>query len=223
MFLSSSIPHTIFAGSIGIPDTMLLMLLALMVFGPRRLPEIGRQIGKLMYEFRKISNDFKFQMEEELRISEEIERQRQVSAATAVAEIPHLPPPEPVFATDTYTVESPSVSLPPQESSTAVPEPFQPEPSQPEPSQPETSRPSSAPLSVPASDTGFPTIQPPTQGGVVPRAFRGLIPATPATTAQAEPATEPPTDTAATSESVTTHIQNLPQNLHPDQPQEQHG
>ena len=49
------------------PDTLILMVLALVVFGPRRLPKIGRQIGKLMYEFRKASNDFKFQMEEELR------------------------------------------------------------------------------------------------------------------------------------------------------------
>lgn len=215
MFLPSSIPPTIFADSIGIPDTMLLMLLALMVFGPRRLPEIGRQIGKLMYEFRKISNDFKFQMEEELRISEEIERQRQVSAATAVAEIPHLPPPEPVFATapDSIAVESSSGSLPPQESSIVVPEPSQPEPYEPEP----------APLSVPAPDTGFPTIQPPTQGGVVPRAFRGLIPATPSTTAQAEPVPEPSMASDAAPEPVNTQIQNLSPNLHPDQPQEQHG
>ena len=66
--------------SIGIPDTLFLMLLALVVFGPRRLPEIGRQIGKLMYEFRKVSNDFKFQMEEELRASEEAERLRKIQA-----------------------------------------------------------------------------------------------------------------------------------------------
>ena len=52
-------------------DTLILMVLALVVFGPRRLPQIGRQIGKLMYEFRKASNDFKFQMEEELRHAEE--------------------------------------------------------------------------------------------------------------------------------------------------------
>ncbi len=55
-------------------DTLILGVLALVVFGPRRLPEIGRQIGKLMYEVRKASNDFKFQMEEELRKSEENDR-----------------------------------------------------------------------------------------------------------------------------------------------------
>lgn len=74
------VPPTIEVASIGIPDTLLLMLLALVVFGPRRLPEIGRQIGKLMYEFRKVSNDFKYQMEEELRASEEADRQKKLQA-----------------------------------------------------------------------------------------------------------------------------------------------
>ena len=76
---------TIHAASFGIQDSVFLMLLALIVFGPRRLPEIGRQIGKLMYEFRKVSNDFKFQMEEELRASEEAERQKKLQAAQAAA------------------------------------------------------------------------------------------------------------------------------------------
>lgn len=58
-------------------DSLILMVLALVVFGPRRLPQIGRQIGKLMYEFRKASNDFKFQMEEELRQAEDADRRKQ--------------------------------------------------------------------------------------------------------------------------------------------------
>ncbi len=57
-------------------DSLILMVMALVVFGPRRLPQIGRQIGKLMYEFRKASNDFKFQMEEELRNAEEADRRK---------------------------------------------------------------------------------------------------------------------------------------------------
>jgi len=57
-------------------DSLILMVMALVVFGPRRLPEIGRQIGKLMYEVRKASNDFKFQMEEELRKSEDADRRK---------------------------------------------------------------------------------------------------------------------------------------------------
>ncbi len=57
-------------------DSLILMVLALVVFGPRRLPQIGRQIGKLLFEFRKASNDFKFQMEEELRLAEDAERRK---------------------------------------------------------------------------------------------------------------------------------------------------
>src|SRR6516162_8733658 len=62
--------------NLGMADSLILMVLALVVFGPRRLPQIGRQIGKLMYEFRKASNDFKFQMEEELRVAEEADRRK---------------------------------------------------------------------------------------------------------------------------------------------------
>ena len=61
-------------------DSLILMVLALVVFGPRRLPQIGRQIGKLMFEFRKASNDFKFQMEEELRAAEDAERRKREEA-----------------------------------------------------------------------------------------------------------------------------------------------
>src|ERR1700756_5900708 len=70
------VPPPILLGSLGMTDSLILMLMALVVFGPRRLPQIGRQIGKLMYEFRKASNDFKFQMEEELRLSEEADRRK---------------------------------------------------------------------------------------------------------------------------------------------------
>jgi sec-independent protein translocase protein TatB len=77
------IPPPIEVANIGIADSVILMMLALVVFGPRRLPEIGRKIGKLMYEFRKASNDFKFQMEEELRNSEEAEKRRTLEAQQA--------------------------------------------------------------------------------------------------------------------------------------------
>jgi sec-independent protein translocase protein TatB len=70
------VPPTIEVANLGMADTLILMVLALVVFGPRRLPQIGRQVGKLMYEFRKASNDFKFQMEEELRSAEEADRSR---------------------------------------------------------------------------------------------------------------------------------------------------
>jgi sec-independent protein translocase protein TatB len=69
-------PPTIEVASLGFENSLILMVLALVVFGPRRLPEIGRQLGRLMYEVRKASNDFKFQMEEELRTAEDADRRK---------------------------------------------------------------------------------------------------------------------------------------------------
>ncbi len=66
--------------TLGMADSLILMVLALVVFGPRKLPQIGRQLGKLMYEFRRASNDFKFQMEEELRLAEDADRRKKEEA-----------------------------------------------------------------------------------------------------------------------------------------------
>lgn len=236
IFVPSSIPHPVFAASIGIPDTMLLMLLALMIFGPRRLPEIGRQIGKLMYEFRKISNDFKFQMEEELRISEEVERQRQLSASTA--EIPHMPPPVPVFAaaampTDaipTDAIPTSGIPEPTLAETSSSPDSSSPDSSSPNSSSPEAKSPAQKEAlesaSTPERPVSFPTIQPPTQGGVVPRAFRGLVPT-------ADPASASALAESAIPESIPTSIPEPGTSQQPEvshlpeptsaQPQEQNG
>jgi sec-independent protein translocase protein TatB len=94
-------------------DSLILMVMALVVFGPRRLPQIGRQIGKLMYEFRKVSNDFKYQMEEEFRAAEDADRRKKEAEALAAratapginAEAAQLPSPQ-------STVESPYSTSP---------------------------------------------------------------------------------------------------------------
>ena len=70
----------------GVGDTLLIVVVALIVFGPKKLPEISRQIGKLLYEFRKASNDFKFQIEEELRAAEQVERQKELTAQAAAVQ-----------------------------------------------------------------------------------------------------------------------------------------
>ncbi|MGA3081625.1 MAG: twin-arginine translocase TatA/TatE family subunit [Terracidiphilus sp.] len=90
-------PQTIEVASLGFENSLILMVLALVVFGPRRLPEIGRQIGKLMYEVRKASNDFKFQMEEELRKSEDAERR--AKEADRLAALPLAAPAPAIEAT----------------------------------------------------------------------------------------------------------------------------
>jgi sec-independent protein translocase protein TatB len=60
-------------------DSVFLFFLALILFGPKRLPELARQLGKLMAEFRRASNEFKYQMEEELRLSEQAEERKKLA------------------------------------------------------------------------------------------------------------------------------------------------
>lgn len=84
---ASPVPQTAVArASFSIPDSLFLVVIALVVFGPKRLPEISRKVGKVLYEFRKASNDFKFQIEEELRLAEQAERQKQLQTQAAQAQ-----------------------------------------------------------------------------------------------------------------------------------------
>ncbi|MBW4040363.1 MAG: twin-arginine translocase TatA/TatE family subunit [Acidobacteria bacterium] len=67
-------------------------MLALLLFGPKRLPVLARELGKWVGEFRRASNEFKMQMEEELRISEQEDRQKKIAAMEAAAPVrPELP------------------------------------------------------------------------------------------------------------------------------------
>ena len=76
----------------GFGDTAVIALLALLLFGPKKLPVLARQLGKLMAEFRRASNEFRSQMEEELRISEQADRQKEVAALEAASANKIAPP-----------------------------------------------------------------------------------------------------------------------------------
>ncbi len=69
-------------------DSIFLFILALLLFGPKKLPVLARELGKWMGEFRRASNEFKMQMEDELRASEQADRQKQIAAMEAAAPIP---------------------------------------------------------------------------------------------------------------------------------------
>lgn len=53
-------------GTLGGPELILIFVVALIVFGPRKLPEIGKSLGKMMGEFRRASNEFKSTIESEV-------------------------------------------------------------------------------------------------------------------------------------------------------------
>jgi len=54
-------------GNIGFPELLIILTIALLVFGPRKLPEVGKSLGKALREFRKTSDEIKEKIEEEIQ------------------------------------------------------------------------------------------------------------------------------------------------------------
>jgi sec-independent protein translocase protein TatB len=63
------------------PDVLFILLLALVIFGPKKLPEIARQLGKLMAQFRMASNDLKRQLESEMLKIELEEKEKKAAGS----------------------------------------------------------------------------------------------------------------------------------------------
>ena len=98
-------------GPLGGPELLLIFIVALIVFGPRKLPEIGKSLGKMMAEFRKASNDFRQTIESEV----EAEKLRD-----AVRLDPYVPPPTPTTGV-ADAAPSPLTAETPGEASMAAP------------------------------------------------------------------------------------------------------
>jgi sec-independent protein translocase protein TatB len=169
-------------------DSALLVFLALILFGPKKLPELARQLGKLMAEFRRASNEFRMQMEDELRIADQEEQQKKIAAMQAAA---------PVSSTLTEgaaTITSESTSAPSASTETsaeAVTE-TQPADAPPEP--------------LPIATSGELNLMPPSTG--LPVSNSALTPVVDSTphTPEPEPEPQPATEaTEATKDEVTHH------------------
>ena len=78
-------------GNIGFAELVAILGLALLVFGPKKLPEVGRSIDKALREFRKTSDEIKDRIEEEIQASElkdiETEIKKEVQAVVEDTEI----------------------------------------------------------------------------------------------------------------------------------------
>ncbi len=80
-------------GSIGMQELIIIFVIALIIFGPRRLPDLGKSLGKSIAEFKRASNELRNTLEDEIRVEE----QRQAAPATA---------PEPAAPAQTATTAS---------------------------------------------------------------------------------------------------------------------
>jgi sec-independent protein translocase protein TatA len=91
-------------GSIGMPELIIIFVFALIIFGPRKLPELGRSLGRSLSEFKKASNELRSTLEEEIRIEE----QKEVAKTQAQAVV--ASPPVVARATTEEEAEEPVVS-----------------------------------------------------------------------------------------------------------------
>lgn len=77
-------------GSLGVPELIIIFVVALIVFGPRKLPELGKSLGKGIAEFKKASNELQNTLEQEIRNEEQQKvvapAPQAVAQAAAVAE-----------------------------------------------------------------------------------------------------------------------------------------
>ena len=87
-------------GSIGMPELIIIFVIALIIFGPRKLPELGRSLGKILAEFKRASNELKSTLEEEIRLEE----QRTTFEASKAANTTQTAPTAPAATIDPMAV-----------------------------------------------------------------------------------------------------------------------
>ena len=87
-------------GSIGMPELLIIFVVALIVFGPRKLPELGRSLGKSLAEFKRASNELRNTLDEEIRLEER-------KTAVPAPPQPQLPEPAPVAPVAAVTTLEP--------------------------------------------------------------------------------------------------------------------
>ena len=78
-------------GSIGMPELIIILVIALIIFGPRKLPELGKSLGRSLSEFKKASTDLQNTLEQEIKIEEQKETEAKNKPAEAAKAAPGAP------------------------------------------------------------------------------------------------------------------------------------
>ena len=81
-------------GPIGMPEMIVIAVIALIIFGPRKLPELGKSLGKSIAEFKRASNELKNTLEEEIR-TEELQDARKSAQVPPTSAVPPVAPEPP--------------------------------------------------------------------------------------------------------------------------------
>src|ERR1700685_2152967 len=90
-------------GTLGVPEMMVIFLLALVLFGPKKLPELGRTIGKALTEFRRASTELKSSFEREMQTLErENDSLKDITRSTVRDLAKHFEYEEPSYDEDRY-------------------------------------------------------------------------------------------------------------------------
>jgi len=95
-------------GSLGMPELVIIFVIALIVFGPRKLPELGKSLGKSLAEFKRASSELRNSLEEEIRVEEEGERTSKAAPAPAVVVAAPTPDASPVVQASPVADATPS-------------------------------------------------------------------------------------------------------------------
>jgi TatA/E family protein of Tat protein translocase len=93
-------------GSIGMPELVIILVIALVIFGPRKLPELGRSLGKSLGEFKRASNELRNTLEEEVRVEEQREQKAKIQAEQSSAIAASAQPITPGSSGSPVTTES---------------------------------------------------------------------------------------------------------------------
>ena len=75
-------------GSIGMPELMIIFVIALIIFGPRKLPELGRSLGRSLTEFKRASNELRNTLEEEIKVEDTHPPEPQKAKVADPAQVP---------------------------------------------------------------------------------------------------------------------------------------